>query len=322
MNAPDAALLVPRYRVAGRNRSAIKASPLPAMPSSRRILLLGLLTALGGVLSAGDASVAASATTGGDYTRILDGKGVPQPESYVFGEGRFFSGTTHDNSLAKMTFAQLARTLAPSLAKQNYFPAADAASARLLIVVHWGTTEIYEDPLREINQQNLNDSLQAYNASIDATGKADPGALNMALADRDSTQASARAAINRNAVLLGYARFLEKERREFMPTTAEITMSNELNEERYFVILMAYDNQARAKDQKLKPLWITRLSVRSPGNNFTEALPALAKVGADVFGQQHDDLVRVRTPMNRGSVKLGELEVLGTANDKAPAAKK
>jgi transcription elongation GreA/GreB family factor len=145
----------------------------------------------------------------------------------------------------------------------------------------------------------------------------------MALADRESTQASIQSAINRNAALLGYARSLEKERRQLMPTTAEIAMSSELNEERYFVILMAYDNaQARAKDQKPKPLWITRLSVRSPGNNFAEALPTMAKVGADLFGQQHDDLVRVRTPTQRGSVKLGELEVLGTANEKAAPAKK
>lgn len=297
----------------------IKASFAPAMFPNRRLLPLGLLIVLTGGVSAGDASVAASATTG-NYVRTLDGRGMPLPETYVFGEGRFFSGTTHDNSLAKLTFAELARTLAPGLAKQNYFPAPDAASAQLLIVVHWGTTEIYEDPMKDINQQNLNDALTAYNASIEATGRADPGALNMALADRESTQASIQAAINRNAVLLGYARSLEKERRQMLPTTAEIAMSNELNEERYFVVLMAYANPPRAKDQKPKPLWITRLSVRSPGNNFTEALPTLAKVGADLFGRQHDDLVRVRTPMQRGSVKLGELEVLGTANEKTPPA--
>jgi hypothetical protein len=156
---------------------------------------------------------------------------------------------------------------------------------------------------------------------VAATGKADPSALNLALSDRDSAQNSQMSAINRNAQLLGYARALGKERKLLTPSAEELAMSSELAEERYFVILFAYDNHTRQKDKKARPMWITRLSVRSPGNNFTEALPALAKAGAEVFGQQHDDLVRVNAPLGRGSVKLGELEVLGTANEKAPAEK-
>jgi hypothetical protein len=321
MNLSFPALIV-RYRVAGRNAPAIKASNLPAMTSCRRCLLVLAAVLSAGGLPARDSAIAASATAGSDYVRVRDSKGAPQPESYVFAEGKFFGGNTHDTSLDRMTFADITRTMAINLAKQNYFPAPNVESAQLLIMVHWGTTEIYEDPMKEINQQALNDAISGYNESIAATGKADPSALNMALGDRESAQASTWGAINRNAVLLGFARSLAKERKQWAPSQDEITMSNELAEERYFVILMAYDNQVRLKEKKSRPLWITRLSVRSPGNNFTEALPALAKVGGDIFGQQHDDLVRVRTPMNRGSVKLGELEVLGTATEKVPPAKK
>lgn len=293
------------------------------MASCRRLFLLalaGLTAGPGGV--ARDASVAASATAGSDYVRARDAKGAPQAESYVFAEGKFFGGSTHDGSLNRMTFTEITKTLAASLAKQNYFPAPNVESSQLLIMVHWGTTEIFEDPMKDINLQAAQDALTAFNAAQESGGMADPSALNQATSALNMARQDQLAAINRNAVLLGYARSLEKERREMLTTNAEITMANELNEERYFVILMAYDNQVRLRDRKSKPLWITRLSVRSPGNNFTEALPALAKAGADIFGQQHDDLVRVKANMNRGSVKLGELEVLGTANEKGAPAKK
>jgi hypothetical protein len=289
----------------------------------RCVLLLGLTAVLPArVGAAAEASIAASATAGSDYVRPTDEKGGLRPESYIFAEGKYFSGGTRDGSLERMTFANITKIMAVSLAKQNYFPAADLNSAQLVIMVHWGTTDIYEDPQRELNQLALNEATSAYNTSIAESGRADPSALNMALSDREGAQAGVAAAINRNAQLLGYARALQRERRELNPTTAEITMSNELNEERYFVILMAYDNQVRLKEKKSKPLWITRLSVRSIGNNFTEALPTLAKVGAELFGQNRDDLVRVKTLKQRGSVTIGELEVLGQVGEKAPPAAK
>jgi hypothetical protein len=289
----------------------------------RPLLLLVVASFLAaGRVPARDATIAASATAGSDYVRAHDAKGMPVPESYVFTEGKYFPGNTRDGSLERVTFPAVTKALAATLAKQNYFPAANAESAQLIIMVHWGMTDIYEDPQRELNQQALNDATAAYNASVEATGKADPTALNMALSDREGAQQGTMAAVNRNAQLLGYAHTLQKERRALNPTQAEISMSNELNEERYFVVLMAYDNQARLKEKKSRPMWITRLSVRSPGNNFTEALPALAKVGGEIFGQQHDDLVRVNTSTKLGSVKLGELEILGPANEKVAPGEK
>jgi hypothetical protein len=288
------------------------------MISSRRWLLLGLAIALTGGLQAADASIAASATAGSDYVRATDAKGAPQAESYVFSEGKYFEGALVDRGLARTTFADVTRILAGNLAKQNYFPATDVNSAKLLIMVHWGTTTIYDDPQKEFNQQMLTDATASYNASIDSSGRADPTALNQALGAREDTQASQQDAINRNAVLLGFARSLEKERREIIPTNSEIMMSNELNEERYFVILFAYDNQARVKERKSRVLWITRLSVRAPGNNFLEALPALAKAGSDVFGRQVDGLVRIKAPLRPGKVTLGETKFLGAVDAKTP----
>ena len=288
------------------------------MHSRNASLLAGLVALfLTSIVSARDASIAASATAGSDYVRARDAKGNAVPESYVLAEGKFFNGTTRDGSLERITFPQVTRILAPSLAKQNYFPAPNLETADLIIMVHWGATEIYEDPMRDQHQDDMNNAVSEYNASIAATGTADPSALNMALSDRETAQNFTLAAINRNAVLLGYARNLAKERQLALPSEEERTMVGELAEERYFVILFAYDNRTRLKDKKPRLLWVTRLSVRSPGTNFTEALPALAKVGGSVFGQQHDDLMRVDANLRRGTVKLGEMEIIGTANERS-----
>lgn len=290
----------------------IKISLRPLVSSA--VLLVAVVAA------AQEASIAASATAGSDYQRPRDATGALRPETYVFAEGQFLGGATVDRGLEQTTFTQITRTLAVNLARQNYLPAPDLKSAQLVIMVHWGMTMVSEDLMKDINLQRAQEALATFGAEQEANGLADPTALNSATSAMGMARQGVEDAVNRNAVLLGFARSLERERQQMMTSTAEITMSNELNEERYFVILMAYDNQTRLKERKSRLMWVTRLSVRSPGNNFSEALPALARVGAEVFGRQVDGLVRVKAPLGRGTVTIGELEVLGQAGEKAAPA--
>ena len=264
--------------------------------------------------------IAVSATTAPDYRRE---SGALEPQSYVFTPGHFLAGGTRDGKLETTTFDDLARILAPDLARQKYFPAKDADSADLVIVVHWGKTLVYEDPFGGTNPGALSTAASDYRAAIQAVGRADTGALNTALANQDTAADGQAAAINRNAELLGYRRTLEKERRKSAFGTAEEqTMSEELNEERYFVVLMAYDCQGLRKEHRSRLRWVTRLSIRSPGNNFTEALPILARAGSGVFGRELADLVHVQANPREGSVALGELKVLGVAEEPAVPKKK
>jgi hypothetical protein len=291
------------------------------MKAPLSLLVSCVVLFVGGAALAQEASIAASATAGSDYQRPRDAAGDLRPETYVFAEGQFLGGGTVDRGLEQTTFTQITRTLAVNLARQNYLPAPDLNSAQLVIMVHWGMTMVSEDPMKDINLQRAQEALATFSAEQEANGLADPTALNSATGAMGMARQGVQDAVNRNAILLGFARSLERERQQMMTSTAEITMSNELNEERYFVILMAYDNQTRLKERKSRLMWVTRLSVRSPGNNFTEALPALARVGAEVFGRQVDGLVRVKAPLGRGKVTIGELEVLGPAGEKTPPAK-
>lgn len=65
------------------------------------------------------------------------------------------------------------------------------------------------------------------------------------------------------------------------------------------------------REKKPKLLWVTRLSMRGPGNNFTEALPALALAGAEVYGRSLPDLQRVRVNERKVEVIMSDLKVLG-----------
>lgn len=271
------------------------------------------------VLGAADVqSIAISSTAAPDYVRALGADGKPLPESYVFYEGNFIGGGTVDPYQKRVKYSDITLMLAQNLAKQNYFPTKDLASANLIIMVHWGTTLTYEDAEKQFAAEEINAALAAYNRSVDAGEFADPGALNSALSRQEGVAGSAEENLNRNAALLGYRRALDKERNKIMPSQEELTMSLELAEDRYFVVLMAYDYQYLRKEKAKRLRWVTRLSVRSPGNNFLDAIHTLTVAGGEVFGQQLDGLKRVKVPVRGGEVKLHDLKFLGEETKPVP----
>ena len=271
--------------------------------------------------AAGGEWVVVSATAAPEYRRTKGPDGV-LPESYVFSPGIHFGGATRDATQEKMPFLSIAKTLAAGLARQRYLPAIEAEKANLVIVVHWGTTETYEDPNRQTNLESLNKELADYIAAIQANGMASPGALNALLSNQETDATRQQQFLNANAELLGYKRSLLKEGERLFSSEEEITMRSELAEERYFVVLMAYDYQLLKKEKKPRLLWVTRMSVRSPGNNFAEAVPGMTRVAADFFGQQHEDLTRVQTKLPEGKVEIGEVKVVDGVSEtvKTPKA--
>lgn len=290
--------------------------------ASAGLALLGLFLAVVAPAHARRSdAVTISATSAPGYVRPTDEKGKPLPESYVFFEGEYLGGGTADGSLDRMTFDTLTRTLAVNLAAQEYYPTKDAASANLLIRVFWGATLIHDDPQRALAMEALNTALGEYSATYAATETGDTGDINVAMEQIGVGQETAESVAMRNAALLGYRRALDRLSRKAMPTPEEITLRTELSEERYFVVLMAYDYQFMRREKKPKLLWVTRLSMRGPGNNFTEALPALALAGAEVFGRSLPDLQRVRVNERKVEVIMSDLKVLGIAEPPAAETK-
>jgi hypothetical protein len=84
---------------------------------------------------------------------------------------------------------------------------------------------------------------------------------------------------------------------------------DEVEERRYYVILMAYDFQTIWKSKQRKMLWETRFSIRERRNDFSKALAAMAQNASRYFGQDSKGLIRERLPDTR--VILGEPTVVG-----------
>jgi hypothetical protein len=87
-------------------------------------------------------------------------------------------------------------------------------------------------------------------------------------------------------------------------------MFDELENNRYFVVLMAYDFQLLYKERKHKLLWETRFSIRQMHHEFAEDLPAMAHYASQYFGRDSKGLIHGDVPLGR--VDVGAVQSLGT----------
>jgi hypothetical protein len=307
----------------------------------RTLLLLGLGVCLACTCRAFDMGgandiTAVSGRTSPDYVRTRQADGSFAPESYAFGKGGTWSGAMEDLSIDRMTFLGVAHVIAVPLASKNYLPSRDPKSAKLLIMVYWGTTHAPE------NASGSNAYLRASNVmrfwKTGGPGFPPPGARGVMIKAvtassgmpslgetlLESQAMSAVEAENRmrdkedalNASMLGYDSWW-LQTANYKDTPLDIfrqDMLDELENDRYFVVLMAYDFQIMWKQKKHKLLWETRFSVRQRHHDFDKDLPAMAQYASRFFGQDSQGLVRESVPF--GHVDIGELKSLGTVPGK------
>jgi hypothetical protein len=271
-----------------------------------------------------------------DYVRVKLPSGKYAPESYAFGNGGTWSGQKADLSIDKMTFLDVAHIIAGPLATKSYIPAKDPTATKLLIMVYWGTSHAPEHATNSNGYTNLQaaqDNLlqiesathagkPSYNAGQTQRAANGPAEAQVKAAeDQFMTAMSAVAAENAardkedalNARMLGYDSWWE-ETKQFQGNFADYKrqdMLNELEEDRYFVVLMAYDFQILWKQKKHKLLWETRFSIRQRHHDFDKDLPAIAQYASKYFGQDTNGLIHDSVPF--GHVEIGETKSLGEA---------
>jgi hypothetical protein len=302
-------------------------------PATLRPPLLAALLALAGPLRAEGTPptdpVAVAASSTAEYRRAKFGPGAPRPESYLFFQGKYYGGTVHDSDLEHAQFTDIAKILAVNLVRQNYFPTKDRTNADLLIVVHWGATSTDVEPNYGDDRAALGNMSSKYDVALQKymNGKGPPyppdvSGLQGQLGLVDSEQGVITSQIDANARLLGFDGQIAKEQAKGTTdltavSTAEKDLITSLDEERYFVILMAYDYRSMKKGSIPKLLWSTRFSIRAPGNKFTAALPAMSKAAAAYFGRSIDGLETVKPALiPEGRIDVGEPKVIG--NGKTP----
>ncbi|HEY4246086.1 MAG TPA: hypothetical protein VGM64_04465 [Lacunisphaera sp.] len=239
----------------------------------------------------------------------------------------------------------IARTIAGPLAAQNYLSTRSASETKLLIMVYWGTTDGSKNSTASAAYQNMVNSQTAAAGATQPPSGAPPGAWGNSLTARAlSSSVSNGGGIGaesqaagipdsvldiflmvertqlhtdvRNALMLGFAD--EMIAYEPLQSTAARWRRADLYEEietnRYFVVLQAYDFHLLQTQKKHKLVWEVRYSIPESGNGFSEQLAAMTQAAARYFGQPSQGLQRQQLPST--GIKFGEFKVIEYAPEK------
>jgi hypothetical protein len=307
--------------------------------------VLGLSSVPATFAAADDATdkiTAVAAKAAPDYVRVRLKNGAYEPETYAFGEGGHIGGPMVDVSIDPLKFIDVARTISVPLAERDYIPSHDPKATKLLIMVYWGLTQVPPS----LNSSGWVSNLSAIeNKAANARGvasasgggggggkgyhKPDSNAgLSDAMLDEMSAQETIMNIENQqrahqdflNASMLGYdtedvvgTDYGNNLRGSPMAMHRDALVS-EIEDNRYFVVLMAYDFQILWKEKKHKLLWETRFSLRQTHNSFDKNLEGMARAASAYFGQNSGGLIHKPVPV--GHVDIGPLKVVGAPEDK------
>ena len=245
----------------------------------------------------GDTTTAVFSGTSADYTRARLADGTFRAENYAFGDGGYYGSATHDATIDRESFMDVARVIARPLAARNFMPTKDPKKAGLLIMVYWGMTSGTLDPSSEI--YGYDGGPQKTKGGTWSNDLLGPVSFRGSLADL------------RNAMLLGYAGEIAntQPRLGIIHNVKRDDLIEDVEHNRYFVVMMAYDFQMMWREKKPKLLWETRFSIREQGNDFAKMLPSMTMYASQYFGQDSHGLVRKAIP--EGSVEIGVPRTVG-----------
>lgn len=275
-------------------------------------------TLLGFLLLAGEAQAAnrivIKAVASEEYTKERARDESKKIQSYQFIEGRHFKGMTKDPGMEAVTFIDIVQDMARHLVRQNYYPNPVPGEGDLLIVVHYGVTDFEESLEDMMGWTSLED--MGYNETVAGAGGGgtalDPSTLN-AINDFGFNLNSAGMVGSANeqsgyfkAQLLG----MESAYTDRLTVQDEYDLKHMLQEERYFVILMAYDYPLLRNEGEVKLLWSTRYSIRAVGQSFEDAIKDMNLVAGDFFGKNLKGISKKRVT-DDSRVEMGDIEVIG-----------
>jgi hypothetical protein len=321
--------------------------------------LIGVLTSLLVLAPLGrandDYSVLTSvmAKTAKDYKRVKGPDGKWEREYYTLVNGGPAEGTIRDSAQGRVPFVALATVLAQHLARQGYYPAANAEQVDHLLVVNWGQTRPFADAVYRDGLDNVVDAMNmmalknqaslAANANAgtqtqsemtltgsveDMEAEAADSYLQNAMIIQDMNNRARNQSNARTAHLLGYMGNINQAdgpQRYAGGGDLYNELVADIEEARYYIILSAYDFERTVRQQRPKLQWVTRMSMRAPGNSFAEKAAAMIAYSSSRFGQNTGGLERKLYPQYK--VNLEDTRFLGMAStwrnpaDAAPESK-
>ena len=224
---------------------------------------------------------------------------------YHFVPGKFYRGYSRDDSLKRVTFLEIAEVLAKELQKLNYVPSSKVGENQVMILVNWGVTAV-EDSMEEALGINSPEEYDEMFGSPSVSQDSD-GETETTFAPEVSPNWAA-VGKRQNAKMLGFWDVMQGN--NLMPTEHQ-ELQALLDEERYFLVVSAFDNKKYQKGE-IEVLWTTRFSMRAAGIAFNQAYVDMTLGASDFLGKHMDDLERRRVDDAGSRVEIGDIEVIDT----------
>ncbi|NET38568.1 MAG: hypothetical protein F6K19_42335 [Cyanothece sp. SIO1E1] len=197
--------------------------------------------------------------------------------------------------------------MAQELEALNYRPTATIEENEVMILVNWGVTAV-EDSMEEFLGIDSADEYDGMFGSPSTSVNSD-GETETTFEPQVSPNWGA-VGQRQTAKLLGFWDVLQGN--SLMPSEHH-ELQSLLDEERYFIIVTAFDNQ-KYQAGEIEVLWTTRFSMRAAGISFNEAYVDMTLGASDFFGKHMDDIERRRVDAERSRVEIGEIEVIDTVD--------
>ena len=248
-----------------------------------------------------------------NYKRPVKADGSPKIQTYNIAKGGYAPGLGKDASIDDVKFDGMVRVLGKYLAKQGYYPAKDGKKADLMVVLHWGKTTVNK------RYRDLLDLGMQYSTG-DAFGTASATGMMLIQAAQDMR----RADDNDIANVLGYTAEMDYRNPLNTPVlnagaeSLYYDLVADIEAERYYLAVTAYDFQEILQSKKKVGLWRTVISIDARENRFDERLTLMMAKASPYFGKDSGHLIRQFDYVPR--VDLGELKVLEVVDGK-PATK-
>lgn len=223
------------------------------------------------------------------------------PDGLTFNlmEGKFYGGSMRNKELENLPSQTIAREIAERLRSQNMYLTVNNPDANLLIILSWGTTDIPPDWSEMFGEDGS------------SGGLGDESEDEFAEPEDTFLEDTSRDDRNRRGVstaqLLGIDRALSSSNK--MPQDY-YELDEMLRDDRYFIVVQAFDFQRMRAKEGIELLWSTRFSMYANGVGFEDAYLSLARAAEPYFGQNLDDISKERTHLGAGETRMGDLEVI------------
>ncbi|MDQ8185688.1 hypothetical protein [Pelagicoccus sp. SDUM812002] len=231
--------------------------------------------------------------------------------SYVFAQGERFSDSSRGDAVSNVDFQSIAETLAIDLGEQNFIPTKEPENADILLVIHWGGIERFEDPTKMLALERAYEGVQQ---SVDNVGSDyvayDAWETRFDLVQHESDLIHERMNDAKMARLLGFDEDIARERKKPFSTTLEETLLVQMQQERYLIIIMAWDNQVLRATGEKKLLWSTHMNMKALGTNFEDAIAFMSGAAVGYFGTESDGIKSQLYKQDEYQIEMGELEVI------------